>query len=77
MTREEMVKRSFKPYMVLIFHDRDKDVEMMLLAVNFDNEVFTLSPVYTDFYEDDAITVSISKVSFPKKSTKMKVLKTY
>lgn len=76
MTREEMVKRSFKPYMILIFHDRDKDVEMMLLAAHFDNEVFTLSPVDTDFYEDESITVSISKVSFPKKVTKMKVLKT-
>lgn len=75
MTREEMVKRAFKPYMVLIFHDRDKDVEMMLLAVNFDNEVFTLSPIDTDFFEDDAITVSISKVSFPKRVPRLKVLK--
>lgn len=75
MTREEMVKRSFKPYMILIFHDLGKDVEMMLLAVNFDNEVFTLSPLDTGFYEDEAIHVSISKVSFKKKETSLKVLK--
>jgi len=75
MTREEMVKRPFKPYMILIFHDRDKDVEMMLLAAHFDNEVFTLVPVDTDFYEDESITVSILKVSFPKRKAKLKVVK--
>ncbi len=75
MTREEMVKRSFRPYMILIFHDRDKDVEMMLLAVHFDNEVFTLAPFDTEIYQDEAITVSISKVSFPKRAAKLKVIK--
>ncbi len=75
MTREEIVKRSFRPYMILIFHDRDKDVEMMLLAVHFDNEVFTLAPFDTKTYEDESINVSISKVSFPKRATKLKVIK--
>lgn len=31
---------------------------MMLLAVDFENEILKLAPIYTDLYEDNAIWVS-------------------
>jgi len=34
------------------------DVEMMLLAVDFENEILKLAPIYTNLYEDNAIWVN-------------------
>lgn len=31
---------------------------MMLLAVDFENEILKLTPIYTDLYEDNAIWVN-------------------
>lgn len=40
MTREEFVKRSYKPYMIL-FNSRLQEC-VMLLAVDFESELMTL-----------------------------------
>lgn len=39
MTREEMIKRSFKPYMILLYNDMYGVKDMMLVSADFENEV--------------------------------------
>lgn len=50
------------------------DVEMMLLGVDFENEVFKLAPFDTDYYEDNAIWVNYELCDKPR-AVKMKVIK--
>ncbi|MBB2951943.1 hypothetical protein FHR29_002675 [Sphingobacterium sp. JUb56] len=74
MTREEMIKRSFKPYMILIHHSHYGDIEMILVSANFDNETFTLRPIDIENFEEEDYIISISKVSFKKKES-LKIVK--
>jgi len=52
MTREEIVKRSWKPYMVIEYKDEgmDHSAECLLSAIDFDAEILTLTPL-NNFYE--------------------------
>lgn len=75
MTREEMIKRSFRPYMIITYNDRHGDKDMILVSADFENEVFTLRPLDIDRYEDEDFQVSISKVSFKKKEKSLKIIK--
>jgi hypothetical protein len=79
MTREQFVKYSFRAYMLLDYiHPRlDKHVECMLIEIDFDNELFCLKVMDTDFgipnSHYDTFYTSIRQVELPKKS--MKILK--
>lgn len=50
------------------------DVEMMLLAVDFENEVMKLAPFDTDYYEDKAIWVNFQLCDKPR-ALKMRIIK--
>lgn len=53
MTREEMIKKHWKPYMTILYQDRGmkKPVECMLSAIDFDSEILTLTPFPDSSYE--------------------------
>ena len=59
MTEEQFARYKFRRCEPIIFHQRHPtmDVEMMLLAVDFENEILKLAPIYTNLYEDNAIWV--------------------
>lgn len=76
MTREEFVKRSYKPYMT-IYNSRLKE-ECMLLAVNFEAELFTLSVFDTSDYlavsKYNEFDEHIKFCEIPKKQVKLKAV---
>lgn len=66
-----MVKRAYKPYMIILYKARyNKElvpIECLLVSIDFDNELMTLQPledVKFDVQEGTFIT-SISNCSFP------------
>lgn len=52
MTRDEMVKRMFKPYMILMLDTHYGKIETLLIAMNFDNETFTLRILDVEKFEE-------------------------
>ena len=74
MTRQQMIKRSFKPYMVLELETHNSIIDVILVSVDFDNEVFVVRPFDVDVFENEDLHVSISKLSF-KKVNKLKLIK--
>lgn len=73
MTHEKFTKYAYRHSELMILHDRKEDIEMLLLAVDFDRGVFRLAPFWTDYYEDEEIWVSYEYVDKPKRKPKMKV----
>lgn len=73
MTREEMCKFSFKPYMAIEvrFWRQDFWIECLLCAIDFDKEVATLQLIDANCDKED-FQVSISNI---RKSRKLKVVK--
>ena len=71
MTREEMVKKAYKPYMVIMYKVRHysefKQIECLLVAVDFDNELMTLQPLEDGNFEVEEATfvTSISNCIVP------------
>ena len=76
MTQEEFARYKFQHSEIIIYHQKHPamDVEMMLCAIDFDNEVFKLSPFDTDYYEDKAIWVHRAFCDKPR-AIRMKVIK--
>lgn len=76
MTQEQFAKYKFQHSEVIIFHQKHPamDVEMMLLGIDFDNEVLKLAPIDINYYEDNAIWVSREFCDKPK-ANRMKVIK--
>ena len=76
MTQEQFARYKFQHSEIIIYHQKHPamDVEMMLCAVDFDNEVFKLSPFDTDYYEDNAIWVHRVFCDKPR-AIRMKVIK--
>lgn len=64
MTHEQFVKYTYRHSEVMIFHQKHPtmDIEMMLLAVDFDNEMFRLSPIDLQNFEDVSLWAHISLV---------------
>lgn len=73
MTRGEMLKINFRPYMLIDYKpERSERVyEMLLAGIDFDKEVMTLSPMQINYYENQDYVVSISTCSIAKR--KMRV----
>jgi hypothetical protein len=71
MTREEMVKRHWKPYMVVAYQDKGMlyHAECLLSAIDFDAELLTLTPI-ADFYEQKEFKAPIQFCSIPKREMK-------
>ncbi len=70
MTRDDLMKLSIKPYMVVHYKlpRYENNIECLLLAVDFDNETMTLKPLEDKNYSPNAddFVVSISRCSIPK-----------
>lgn len=67
MTREEMVKRRWKPYESIMYQDKGMKfpAECLLSAIDFDAEMLTLSPM-NDFYEQKEFQANLQFCSIPK-----------
>lgn len=76
MTQEQFAKYKFQHSEVIIFHQKHPamDVEMMLLGIDFDNEVLKLAPIDIGYYEDNAIWVS-REFCDKLRAIRMKVIK--
>lgn len=72
MNRDEMVKRSWKPYMILHYQNKRMEypVECLLVMADFDDEIFELQPLDQDTYEQQTFFTSIENVHVPKKKMK-------
>jgi len=76
MTREEMVKRSWKPYMEILYQeDRMREpVVCLLVGIDFDGEIMDLQPL-DDKYRHEDFKANLKYCSVPKKVTEFKVVK--
>ena len=57
MEREGFIKKRWQGYEIILYMPKRKDgieVECMLLAVDFENELFQLEPIDKEIYEDEA-----------------------
>lgn len=68
MTREEMIKRHWKPYMVVAYQDNgmQSPIECMLSAIDFDAEVLTLTPM-EPIYVQREFSANLKFCSIPKR----------
>lgn len=76
MTKERFNSLRFKSYMEVDYiHQKliNGSIPCMLLAVDFDNDVVKLKPVFSEEYEDNEFWCSIEYFDLPKK--KMRVVK--
>lgn len=75
MTQEEFGKKRFKGFEPIIFEGvkGEKNIECILLAVDFEQELFKLEPLDKNFYEDKEFWCRIEYCNRPhyklKKST--------
>jgi hypothetical protein len=72
MTREKMVKRSWKPYMEIEYKNaRMKEgIICLLVGVNFDDEEMELQPI-DKIYVQKTFFTAISCCNIPKKQLKI------
>lgn len=68
MTREQMIKTNWKPYMKIEFKtlSMENPIICILLAINFESEILTLLPVDTETYEPDEVFMSIQYIFIPR-----------
>lgn len=68
MTRDEMVKRSWRPYMTIDYQDEGMKhpAQCLLSAINFDAEILTLTPL-NDFYEQEEFPANLKYCSIRKR----------
>ena len=76
MTRDEMLKIGFKPYMEIHYrHPRMKDAILcLLIEIDFDEESMTLQPVFGDDYVNKDFFANIQHCFIPKKKMKVVVI---
>lgn len=74
MTQEQFSKYSYRHSEIIIYHQihPEKDIEMMLTGVDFDNGLFLLVP-FDDTYEDKTYRFHFSKCD--KKRAQMRIIK--
>jgi len=67
MTREEMVKRHWKPYMIIQYQDHGMThpAECLLSAIDFDAEILTLTPI-NEFYEQKEFDANLKYCSIKR-----------
>lgn len=68
MTREQMIKTNWKPYMKLEFKtsSMENPIICILLAINFESEILTILPVDTETYEPDEVFMPIQYIFIPQ-----------
>jgi hypothetical protein len=72
MIRDQFIKYKFKAYMQIDYKSprMEEPIRCMLIAIDFDNEVMTLTPIDYD-YENDNFNTTILYCFLPK----MRVIK--
>lgn len=78
MTRDEMCKRSFKPYMLLDYKTpgMEEPLEVMLISICFDTEICMVQLfdiIKPNGSIEDAVPIHISMLNFQVK--KLKIIK--
>jgi len=73
MTREQMIKTNWKPYMKIEFKtsSMDNPIICILLAINFESEILTILPVDTETYEPDEVFMPIQYISLPRPTPRL------
>jgi hypothetical protein len=67
MTREEMVKRRWKPYEIIYVNAKGELIECMLCGINFDTEMALVSYIWdSPFNPYDAVEVHIKYIETKK-----------
>ena len=63
-----MVKRHWKPYMVVSYRDNGmkEPVECLLSAIDFDAELLSLTPISSDYHQDE-FKACLKFCSIPKR----------
>ena len=76
MERDEMVKRSWKPYMEIHYQENrmPEAIVCLLTGIDFDSEIMTLQPLDEKFKNVD-FPANIKYCSIPKKITALKIVK--
>lgn len=64
MTKEQFASYTYRHSEVMILHNKhpEVDIEMLLLGVDFDNQVFKLIPIDVSLYEEEPIYVNYELV---------------
>lgn len=77
MTQEQFSKYKFQHSEVIIYHQRhpEADIEMMLVGIDFDNNMLRLVPFDTLYYEDEARWFPIDRCDKPKRKPKLEIVK--
>lgn len=67
MTREQMVKRSWKPYETILYQDAGMKfpAKCLLSEIDFDAEILTLTPL-NDFYNQTEFKANLQFCQLPK-----------
>ena len=76
MTREELVKKRWQGYERIDYIPKRKEgyvIECMLLAIDFDNELFMLEPIDKEIYEDNTFWARVEYCKRP--APKLRVAK--
>lgn len=68
MTREEMVKRHWKPYMIIDYQDNGMKfpAACLLSGIDFDAEILTLTPI-NEYYNQKEFPASLKYCFIPKR----------
>lgn len=76
MDEKQFAKSKFQHSEIIIFHQKhpEEDIEMMLIGIDFDLQMFKLVPFNLDYYEDEAKWIPINRCDKPIKRV-MKIVK--
>jgi hypothetical protein len=68
MNRDEMIKRHWKPYMIVHYkHPRmHEGIDCMLISIHFDDEIVELQPFGENHYQQSFFS-GIQNISIPKR----------
>lgn len=77
MTFNQFTTYTYRHSEVIVFHEKhpEVDVECMLLAVDFDRELFRLVSIDTELYEDESFWISYTHCDKPARKPKMKIIR--
>lgn len=77
MTENQFRTYSYRHSEIIIFHQKhpEVDVECMLLAVNFETDMFKLYPFDQELYEDYSFWIPYTYCDKKAKKPKMKIIR--
>lgn len=72
MEREAMIKRMWRPYMMLEYKTpgMKNPIEVILKGINFEDEVLIVAPLDLNLYHDEDKSVCLKYIEIPKPKLK-------